>query len=129
MSAARTFQQALAQAGVSLVDLPAECGGRGLTEAHSRAIAEEVARFDTPSVRPLAIGTNLAKATLLAAGSPEQKKRYLPGLSRASEQWCQLFSEPDAGSDLASLRTVAIPCGDGWRVSGQKASWQCSGTN
>ena len=120
VAAAREFQRALAAAGFAQVDLPTHSGGRGLTRSHVGAVDEEIARFDTPSVRPLAIGMNLAKAMLLAAGSPEQKERFLPALSRADEQWCQLFSEPDSGSDLASLRTSAVRDGRGWRVSGQK---------
>ena len=120
VAAAREFQRSLAEAGFAQVDLPLESGGRGLTRSHVDAIDEEIARFDTPSLRPLAIGMNLAKAVLLTAGSEEQRERYLPALSRADEQWCQLFSEPDSGSDLASLRTSAVRDGRGWRVSGQK---------
>ena len=120
VAAAREFQRALAEAGFAHVDLPVESGGRGLTRSHAHAVDEEIARFDTPSVRPLAIGMNLAKAMLSTVGTAEQKERYLPALSRADEQWCQLFSEPDSGSDLASLRTSAARVGRGWRVSGQK---------
>jgi alkylation response protein AidB-like acyl-CoA dehydrogenase len=114
------LQRALAEAGFVGLDLPVEYGGRGLGRPYVKVLEEELTRFDTPSIRPLTIGTRLAGATLLTAGSEEQKRRYLPPLIRAEEIWCQLFSEPDAGSDLVSLRTRAIPDGDGWVVEGQK---------
>lgn len=120
VAAAQTLQRELAAAGLSGVWLPEEYGGRGLTRAHSRIVDEELARFDTPSLRPLGIGMHLAMATLIASGSEEQKRRFLPPLVAGKEQWCQLFSEPDAGSDLVSLRTRATRDGDQWIVDGQK---------
>jgi alkylation response protein AidB-like acyl-CoA dehydrogenase len=117
---ARDLQRALAAAGLSGVHIPVEYGGRGLPHAHANAVNEELRRFDAPSLRPLGIGMHLAAATLLASGSAAQKERYLPALVRAEEQWCQLFSEPDAGSDLASLRCRAVLDGDEWVVDGQK---------
>jgi alkylation response protein AidB-like acyl-CoA dehydrogenase len=117
---ARELQRDLAAAGLSGVDLPVEYGGRALTHAHAAAIAAELRRYDAPSLRPLGIGMHLAAATLTASGTNEQKRRYLPPLVRAEEQWCQLFSEPDAGSDLASLRCKAVLDGDEWVIDGQK---------
>jgi alkylation response protein AidB-like acyl-CoA dehydrogenase len=117
---ARDLQRALAAAGLSGVHLPVEYGGRGLPHAHANVVNEELRRFDAPSLRPLGIGMHLAAATLLASGSAAQKARYLPALVRAEEQWCQLFSEPDAGSDLASLRCRAVLDGDEWVIDGQK---------
>jgi len=116
----RTLQRDLASAGLSGVDIPERYGGRGLTHAHAEVIDEELSRYDAPSLRPLGIGMHLAVATLLASGSDEQRRRYLPALISADEQWCQLFSEPDAGSDLVSLRTRAIRDGDEWVINGQK---------
>jgi alkylation response protein AidB-like acyl-CoA dehydrogenase len=120
VTAARTLQRELARAGYSAVHLPVEYGGRGLSRAHTKVVDEELARFDTPSLRPLGIGMHLAVATLMASGSEEQKRRFLPPLVAGTEQWCQLFSEPDAGSDLVSLRTRAVRDGDEWVVDGQK---------
>jgi alkylation response protein AidB-like acyl-CoA dehydrogenase len=117
---ARDLQRDLAVAGLSGVHIPAEYGGRGLSHAHVAVFNEEMRRFDAPSLRPLGIGMHLAAATLLASGSEAQKRRYLPALVRADEQWCQLFSEPDAGSDLASLRCRAVRDGDEWVIDGQK---------
>jgi alkylation response protein AidB-like acyl-CoA dehydrogenase len=117
---ARELQRALAAAGLSGVHIPAQYGGRGLGHAHAAVVDAELRCYDCPSLRPLGIGMHLAVATLLAAGSEAQKLRYLPALVKADEQWCQLFSEPDAGSDLVSLRTRAVVDGDEWVVDGQK---------
>jgi alkylation response protein AidB-like acyl-CoA dehydrogenase len=117
---ARVLQRELAAAGLSGVHFPIEYGGRGLSHAHAAVINDEMRRYDAPSLRPLGIGMHLAAATLLASGSEAQKRRYLPALVSADEQWCQLFSEPDAGSDLASLRCRAVRDGDEWVVDGQK---------
>ncbi len=117
---ARGLQKALYSAGFAGVHLGEEYGGRGLTRAHAAIVDEELIRFDTPTLRPLAIGMHLAMSTLLAAGSEEQQHRYLPPLIRGDEQWCQMFSEPDAGSDLVSLRTRAVLDGDTWVIDGQK---------
>jgi len=117
---ARELQRDLAAVGLSGVDLPVEYGGRGLTHAHAAAIAAELRLFSAPSLRPLGIGMHLAATTMMASGTDGQRRRYLPPLVRAEEQWCQLFSEPDAGSDLASLRCRAVLDGDEWVISGQK---------
>ena len=117
---AKAFQRELLDAGFASVDLPEDYGGRGLTRAHAAALGAELVRYDTPSRVPLGIGPSLAKATLLAVGTDAQKRRYLPRIAAAEEQWCQLFSEPDAGSDLVSLRTRAVLDGDEWVIDGQK---------
>ncbi len=114
------LQRELAAAGLAAVHVPVELGGRGLTPAHHGVVESELRRYDAPSLRPLRIGMHLALATLLRAATEEQQRRWVPPLVRADEQWCQLFSEPDAGSDLVSLRTRAVPDGDGWVVDGQK---------
>ena len=125
---ARELQRALAGAGLSGVHLPVVYGGRGLTHAHEKVVEEELRRYDAPSLRPLGIGMHLAAATLMASGSQAQKERLLPPLVQADEQWCQLFSEPDAGSDLVSLRCRAVRDGDEWVIDGQKV-WSSYAAN
>lgn len=101
------------------VHWPTEFGGRGATPVQVAIFNLEYARSKAP--QPVnRTGVNLAGPTLLAHGTDEQKLRWLPAILRAEEIWCQLFSEPDAGSDLASLSTVATPVDGGWLVSGQK---------
>jgi alkylation response protein AidB-like acyl-CoA dehydrogenase len=98
---------------------PEEFGGRGLGPAEHFVVQEELARARAPELVGR-IGVNLAGPTLLAHGTPEQKRRWLPHILSATELWCQLFSEPDAGSDLAAVATRAEAAEGGWRVTGQK---------
>jgi len=117
---ARQLQRLLVDAGLVGLTLPVEYGGRGLTRRHEAVLEEELRRFDTPSRRPLGIGPTLALPTILRSGSESQKRRFLAPIVRGEELWCQLFSEPDAGSDLASLRTRAVNDEEGWLIDGQK---------
>jgi alkylation response protein AidB-like acyl-CoA dehydrogenase len=98
---------------------PAEHGGRGAGIGRQLAFAEEYARAGGPG-RVGHIGETLVGPTLIAAGSPEQQRRFLPRILAGEELWCQGYSEPDAGSDLAALRTAARLDGDEWVVDGQK---------
>jgi alkylation response protein AidB-like acyl-CoA dehydrogenase len=98
---------------------PKEYGGRGGTPAQARIFAREQARFDVDA-GAFAVGIGMVGPTLIAHGTEAQKQRYLPALLRGDEVWCQLFSEPGAGSDLAGLRTRAVRDGDEWVVDGQK---------
>lgn len=120
VDAAVALQRELADAGLAAAHVPTEYGGRGLTPAHHKVLEIELRRFDAPSLRPLRIGMHLVLGTLLRSASDEQKGRYVPKLVRAEEQWCQLFSEPDAGSDLAALRTRATAIDGEWVLNGQK---------
>jgi alkylation response protein AidB-like acyl-CoA dehydrogenase len=102
----RRWQEKLAGAGWVGVTWPPAYGGRGLGPAANFVVQEELARARAPELVGR-IGVNLAGPTLLAHGTDAQKRRFLPGVLAAKELWCQLFSEPDAGSDLASVRTAA----------------------
>ena len=98
---------------------PSAYGGRDATPLEVAIFNMEYARSRAP--QPVnRTGVNLAGPTLLAHGTDEQKQRWLPGILTAEEIWCQLFSEPGAGSDLASLSTRATPVDDGWILDGQK---------
>jgi alkylation response protein AidB-like acyl-CoA dehydrogenase len=101
------------------VDWPVEFGGRGLSADHRAAWLEEAARAGVPPVLNM-VGLVLAANALLAFGTDEQKAAHLPPTVRGERVWCQLFSEPGAGSDLAGLSTRATQDGDVFVVSGQK---------
>jgi alkylation response protein AidB-like acyl-CoA dehydrogenase len=103
---------------------PKEYGGRGGTAIQSVIFAQEQAHFDVPG-SIFAQGIGMAGPALMAHGSEEQKDRFLGPMLRGDEVWCQLFSEPGSGSDLASLATRAEPDGDQWIVNGQKV-WTSS---
>ena len=115
----RRWQARLAAARWVGVTWPEEYGGRGAGPLEHFIVQEELARARAPELVGR-IGVNLAGPTLLAHGTPEQKARWLPGILDASTIFCQLFSEPGAGSDLASLSTGAQACEGGWRLTGQK---------
>jgi alkylation response protein AidB-like acyl-CoA dehydrogenase len=115
----RDFQRELARAGWAAVHWPQEYGGRGATLTESAIFFEELGRSGSPLPANV-LGLLLAGPTIMTWGTPEQKDRYLTPILTAEEIWCQGFSEPDAGSDLASLKTRAVKDGDDWVVSGQK---------
>jgi alkylation response protein AidB-like acyl-CoA dehydrogenase len=115
----RRWQGALAADGWVGVTWPTAYGGRGLGPGENFVVQEELARARAPELVGR-IGVNLAGPTLLAHGSDAQKRRWLPAVLSAAELWCQLFSEPDAGSDLAAVRTKATPVAGGWILNGQK---------
>ncbi|WP_017586168.1 acyl-CoA dehydrogenase family protein [Nocardiopsis ganjiahuensis] len=115
----RAFQAALYDAGFAGITWPAEYGGRGLGQAHQQAFNDAV-RDLTPPVGPFVVGLGMCGPTLADLGTEEQKQRYLRPLMRGEEIWCQLFSEPGAGSDVAGLQSRAVRDGDGWVLDGQK---------
>src|SRR5437660_5874731 len=115
----RDWQRRLYEAGWAAPSWPAEYGGRGATPSESAIYFEELGRARVP-FSANTLGLLLGGPTLMVWGTPEQKERYLPPILSGEEIWCQGFSEPDAGSDLASLKTRAVKDGDEWIVTGQK---------
>src|SRR5215211_2123038 len=124
MPAIRAWTAALYEAGYLGINWPAEFGGR--PDAHpleSFIVAEEIARARTWA--PIG-AASLAAAAIIEFGTPEQQKQFLPRIRACEDVWCQLFSEPGAGSDLASLQTRAVRDGDDFVVDGQKV-WTTNG--
>ena len=126
LDAGRRYLGALAGSGLAVPSWPREYGGLGATPAEVAAVRRELADFDVPDLYPYLVGLELIGPTLLAHGSPEQCARWLPHIATGAEIWCQLFSEPGAGSDLAGLSTARHAEGDEWRVHGQKV-WTSRG--
>jgi alkylation response protein AidB-like acyl-CoA dehydrogenase len=114
------WQRMLFDAGYAGINWPKELGGRGASPTEHLVFLEETERAHAPYVGVNFVGLLHAGPTLIAEASPEQRSRYLPPILRGDEVWCQGFSEPGAGSDLASLRTRAVRDGDDYVVSGQK---------
>ncbi|HEY8517465.1 MAG TPA: acyl-CoA dehydrogenase [Candidatus Binatia bacterium] len=115
----KAFQRKLFEAGYAGLSWPKEYGGRGATLIEQIIFLEETARAKAPLPVNLA-GLTMAGPVLIRHGTEEQKRRFLPPILTSDEIWCQGFSEPGAGSDLASLRTSAILDGDHFVVNGQK---------
>jgi alkylation response protein AidB-like acyl-CoA dehydrogenase len=116
----REWQRKLAAAGLAAVTWPAEYGGQGLGPLEQVVVNQEIGRAGVPGLFDL-IGVGMLGPTLIAHGSEDQKQRHLAAMLAGEEVWCQLFSEPAAGSDLAGIQTRARRLDDGgWSVSGQK---------
>jgi alkylation response protein AidB-like acyl-CoA dehydrogenase len=115
----RRWQRKLHQAGYLGMGWPAEWGGRGASALEEAILQEELYAADAPLV-PNFLGISLLGPALIHHGSEEQRRRFIPKMLSCEEIWCQGFSEPGAGSDLAGLRTRAEPDGDDWRITGQK---------
>jgi alkylation response protein AidB-like acyl-CoA dehydrogenase len=115
----RDWQKQLHAAGWAGVSWPKAYGGRGATLVEQAIFNEEVVRARAPSAANV-LGLAMGGPTVIAHGTDDQKARYLEPILSADEIWCQGFSEPGSGSDLASLQTRAVRHGDEWRVTGQK---------
>jgi alkylation response protein AidB-like acyl-CoA dehydrogenase len=115
----REWSRRLGEAGYAGLTWPKEFGGSGAPYSHQAIFLEELARAEAPSHLGV-IGIGMAGPTIMAWGTPEQKERYLARILSAEEIWCQGFSEPDAGSDLAAARTRIEDRGDHFLVNGQK---------
>jgi alkylation response protein AidB-like acyl-CoA dehydrogenase len=116
----RTWRAALWDAGFAWISGPPEYGGRGLPRSYEAAFTSLSRKFDVPGDAALTVSLGMIAPTILRHADERQKQEYLPALFRADLIACQLFSEPDAGSDLASIRAKAVQDGDRWRITGQK---------
>jgi alkylation response protein AidB-like acyl-CoA dehydrogenase len=115
----KKWQRCIYDGGYAGITWPVEFGGRGGSFVEAMIFRQEEAKFDVASSL-FVVGIGMAGPTIIGHGTDEQRHRYLPAMLRGEEVWCQLFSEPGAGSDLASLSTRAVRDGDEWIVNGQK---------
>jgi alkylation response protein AidB-like acyl-CoA dehydrogenase len=120
LDAGRAFLATLAAGGLAAPTWPVDYGGMGATPEQAGIVNDELSAFERPDLYPFMVGISLVGPTVLTHGTDEQKKRWLGAIRSGEEIWCQLFSEPDAGSDLAGLRCRAVRDGDQWRVGGTK---------
>ena len=111
-------QQILNKAGLAVPHWPEQYGGRGWSPIQLYIYNEEMLKENVPA--PLPFGTHMVGPVIIAFGTDEQKAHYLPRIANMDDWWCQGFSEPGAGSDLANLKTKAVRDGDHWVINGQK---------
>jgi alkylation response protein AidB-like acyl-CoA dehydrogenase len=119
LETAQRFCRVLAAQGLLCMAWPPEFGGRGASPWDQTVVREEMWAHHEPRGAQY-MGVNWVGPAIMRHGTPEQLKRHLPPIARGEVIWCQGFSEPDSGSDLASLQMAAVKDGDGWRISGQK---------
>jgi acyl-CoA dehydrogenase len=125
IAAAKRYAASRFDAGLGWIDGPPDYGGRGLTVDHAIAFDELEADYEIPNLAPLTIAVGFIGPALLATASVELRRQYLPKLYRGDVIMCQLFSEPNAGSDLTAVATRAVRDGDEWAINGQKV-WTSS---
>jgi alkylation response protein AidB-like acyl-CoA dehydrogenase len=126
LDAGRTYLRALEGSGLAVPMWPREYGGLGANLERVGIVRGELGAFAVPDLYPYLVGLELVGPTLLTHGDPEQLARWLPPIANGDEIWCQLFSEPGAGSDLAGLAARATRDGEEWVVRGQKV-WTSRG--
>ncbi len=119
IAAAKAWQAKKADAGFACITWPAQWGGRGGTQMQQIVWNQEEANYEVPQ-NIFLIGLGMCVPTMIAYAKPDQLARFVPPAVRGEEVWCQLFSEPSAGSDVAGLRTRAEKQGDEWVINGQK---------
>ena len=119
MDGSRAWQRKKAEAGYAAITWPKEWGGGGGAPWQSVIFGQEEAAFDTPG-NPFAIGLGMCVPTVMTVGNQADKERFVRPAVRGDEIWCQLFSEPSGGSDVAAARTRAVRAGDDWVINGQK---------
>ncbi|MDA2966030.1 MAG: acyl-CoA dehydrogenase family protein [Actinomycetota bacterium] len=119
MQACRDWQRVLYDNNWAGITWPKQYGGRGASAIQSAIFAEEMSQFDV-ATGAFAVSIGMVGPTLITHGTPEQQQHHLAPILKGEEVWCQLFSEPGSGSDLASLGTRAVRDGDDWIVNGQK---------
>jgi alkylation response protein AidB-like acyl-CoA dehydrogenase len=120
LESGRQFLAALADAGYAVPTWPVEYGGMAATAQDAAIVAQELVSFEGPDLYPFAVGLGMVGPTVMTHGTAEQQARWVSKIRSGEEIWCQLFSEPDAGSDLAGLTSRAERDGDLWRVTGSK---------
>ncbi len=119
LAAAKAYQKSKAENGFAGITWPKDQGGQGLSPIYSVIFGQEESKFDAPA-GPFTIGLGMCVPTVIAFASSTQKERFVGPALRGDEIWCQLFSEPSAGSDVAGLKTRAVRDGDDWVINGQK---------
>jgi len=119
VAACKAWQRRIYDAGYAGLNVPEEYGGQGRSSTEARVFQQEMARYEIDT-GVFSVGLAMVVPTLLAHGTEEQKRQHVPALLKGEAVWCQLFSEPGAGSDLAGLTTRAVRDGDEWVVDGQK---------
>ncbi|MEE2783555.1 MAG: acyl-CoA dehydrogenase family protein [Pseudomonadota bacterium] len=117
---AKFWQKRKADAGWACIRWPEEFGGRDATAIENVIFNQEEAKVNSPETGVFGIGQGMAAPTMMTWANEEQKQRFIPRLASGEDIWCQLFSEPAGGSDLAALRTKAERDGDDWVINGQK---------
>lgn len=126
LAAGRRYLAATVSDGFGVPSWPAAHGGRDADVSDAERIARVDRQFALPDMYPFRVGLKMVGPTLLEHGTPDQQRRWLRPIAAGAEIWCQLFSEPDAGSDLANVATTAVRIGDTWCLNGQKV-WTSRG--